>query len=252
MEVVNIVNPSLKNQRETGAWVQRGFEAHGIKCTTTDNRQARGDVTVIHGPNYAFRDTSGCDNVLWLDRCWYGDTNEWASFGWRNGDTRDFCRVGGDERLAHHIDDGWIAYRDFVDDGELLILDDYQQTILNSRAVNMAGELCYYRGHPLRDDEYPGANTRNSGSLEDALDGIGWAVCARGTSGAYALLRGVPLICLDPLNVVSPVCAGSFFEDLHLDEEERWGWASGLAWTQYRKEEIESGYMWHVLSVRFA
>ena len=246
MEVINIVNPNLENQRITGAWVQAGFKAAGIDCTTTHDRGADADVIVVHGPNYALETARNKDNVLWLDRCWYGDTNNWASLGW----LRDGCRWWPEVdhtpgRFIGHIDDGYIDYAEnYVKGSEILLLDDYDETLLRTYPIDAE---VLYRPHPHCVGRYPGAGDRSGGNLHDALDGVGLVITAAGTSGAYAALRGIPVVCLDPRNVVYPISASDMDGYVDMSEKSRFQWACNLAWRQWTGDEISSGAFWSVL-----
>ena len=249
MEVVNIYNPNLPNQCLTSRLISQGLSSQGISVETTPDTNAFGDVTVIHGPNYALKKMLGRKNVIWLDRCWYGDTNDNASIGWLDTDLNRVTpkrvwplKTFSDKRLVSHN-----VYVDkYVNTPNVLILDDYDETLLNTAPITTFDSL-HYRSHPLRSGIYPSAIPRNEGTLNDALIGIGLVITAAGTSGAYAALKGIPTICFDPSNIVFDISSHNLIDNSYTDERGRKQWAANLAWKQWSNEEIASGKWWAVL-----
>jgi hypothetical protein len=212
MQVVNIVNKSLDNQRRTGWQVEQGLKALGIEYQTTSNINARGDVTIVHGMNYAKDQAQG--DVLWLDRCWYGNTEQWLSIGWKvDNNTRRYCEGDG-TRFFNHVAHGFAEYHEASLSRRVIILDDYQQSL------HHMAHLADYRGHP--------AHEHHVKPLQAVLRDYGSAICGFGTSAAQAKLAGLEVECNDPHNVV------------HSDLPRR-QWAESLAWKQWHVDEICNG-----------
>lgn len=211
MLVANIVNPKLRNQVETGAWISRGLHALGHDVRSTDDRTACGDITVVHGPNYAMRHAPGM--VIWLDRCWYGSTDEWVSLGWRvDSHTRHYCK-GEPGRLYRHIQEGYVTVEKPRTHGGTIVLDDYAQSLRTAPGDK-------YRPHPARG--------HSDETLAQAMHGYRRAICGAGTCAAQARLAGLDVVCHDRHNVVHG--------------EGRQAWAEALAWKQWHMTEIISGY----------
>jgi hypothetical protein len=213
VNVVNIINANLENQRQTGAIVAEGFRKHGHKVSNTSSRDAKGDITVVHGPNYALKGRQGL--VLWLDRCWYGNPREWVTLGWKASEhTRDFAK-GDETRFMGHQDSGVVELEPMRRKGKTIALDDYAQTVKHSPLL-----WDTYRGHPARQ--------KHTTSLYAAMRGHAFAVCGGGTCAAQAKLAGLHVICLDTHNIVHT-------------RKTRASWAADLAWTQWNMREIASG-----------
>ena len=211
--VANIVNPNLANQLDTGSWLEKGFRELGYDIRTTADRKASGDITIVHGPNYALRGSKGL--VLWLDRCWYGNKDEWVSLGWKLDNGARAFATGDENRLLQHIDTGIVEIEPMRHEGKTIALDDFAQTV---RASGMLHDT--YRGHPARE--------KHTTTLHGAMLGHQFAVCGSGTCAAQAKLAGLHVLCLDPSNIVHSKLS-------------RWAWACELAWTQWHRREIESG-----------
>ena len=214
MEVVNIINPNLRNQRETGKWIERGCQAAGINCTTTNDPRAEGDITVVHGPNYALSGKQG--NVLWLDRCWYGHPEEWVTLGWKRSETVRAYLVGDAKRFHIHEDMGVVELEPERKERTVIALDDYPQNLKGSGL-----EWDEYRGHPARE--------QHSEPLGAAMRRHGAAIVGMGTCGAQAKLAGLHVTSVDNDNIINTFLP-------------RQVWAEQLAWTQYHWRELESGW----------
>lgn len=213
MEVVNIINPRLANQRATGEWIETGLKALGHRVITTSVADARGDLVVVHGPNYALGGRKG--KVLWLDRCWYGSTHEWVSLGWKDSEHTRLYPRGDSSRLDQHIEQGIVELEPMRSGTRIIALDDYDQTLLS-----MPLQYDAYRAHPAR--------ARHTTTLREAMEPYDAALCGAGTCAAQAWLAGLSIACFDPHNVAITA----------LTREE---WANQLAWKQWHRDEIRSG-----------
>lgn len=214
MDVVNIINSRLQNQRETGEWIETGLKRLGIRFGTTDNSKAHGEITIVHGMNYAMRGRKGA--VLWLDRCWYGNTQEWVSLGWKTSETTRRFITGDSQRLKGHILGYVVEYEPERSKSTIIALDDYPQTVKHSGLY-----WDEYRAHPAR-HQYPD-------TLSQAMNRHGAAICGTGTCAAQAKLKGLHVTCLDKDNIVHTT-------------KPRYEWAADLAWTQFHREEIRDGW----------
>jgi len=198
----------------SGEWIARGFERLGKKVTTTSGAGSKGDITVVHGPNYAKQGKTG--NVLWLDRCWYGNHEEWVTLGWKTSETTRKFADGDSTRFMWHEEMGIVEIEPMRRSGGTIALDDYQQTVKSSPLV-----WDTYRGHPARE--------KHTTTLYQAMQGHMFAVCGYGTCAAQAKLAGLHVTCLDPDNIAQT-------------DKRRESWAYSLAWTQFHRREIESGF----------
>ena len=91
VQVVAHINPGLAHQVEHGEVLKAGFARHGIDIDVTADIHQHGDIHIVSGPWYALPTWQGKPNVLWLDRCFYGNARDYVSLGWLNADgSRDF------------------------------------------------------------------------------------------------------------------------------------------------------------------
>jgi hypothetical protein len=212
LDVVNIINSNLENQRLTGRLMQQGFEALGHAVKTTTDRTARGDITVVHGCNYAKDFAEG--RVLWLDRCWYGRTTEWVSLGWKVNNHARIYAQGGSQRFKSHVEQGHVELAPMKAETSTIVIDGYPQALKGKYGG-------HYRAHPAR--------ASHTDTLAEAMEPYSHAITEYGTCAAQAWLAGLTVDCHDPHNIV---------HTHHVRET----WANDLAWTQFTNAELASGY----------
>lgn len=224
-------NPGLKHQVKWGEALRQGFAVHNQAAAVTADRYQSAWLHVVQGPHYALEPWRH-RRILYLDRCFYDDTNLYASIGWRAPDgSRDF-------KNSNSPPDRWRGTLAPWKQGEprtALILADYNQREdqLRELASHIFSKV-KLRRHPA--DEAPG---------EPLSTALAWADVAIGKSSTalvQAALAGVPLICLDPQNVARPVASHSFTEPLF--RRDRRQWCYDLAYTQWHVDEITSGMAW--------
>jgi hypothetical protein len=192
------------------------------------------DVHVVLGPHYAMREHIGKDNVIMLDRCFYGDPEDKslvARVGWLNADgslryARRTARQGPPVQPWRYS-----SYR------RCLVLADYNQPVMSiaKEAQNYFQEV-KVRLHPA-----------NGTSPESLACAIQWADVVIGTAGTaliQAILVGVPTTCLDPRHIARPVTSYVIGTTVTPD---RTLWLRRLADTQWSHSEMQSGLMWEHL-----
>lgn len=228
VSVVIHTNPGLANQRESAAWLKAGFVRHGMATRITADRQERGDIHVIQGPWYAYKEWLGKDNVLYLNRCFYGDARFDLSIGWLKPDgTRDFC----------NFDMGY-------PNGELpelmpmkkrtgkracaMVFGDYGENpapmVQEARAKY--GRV-YYRPHPA-DRHATSPALSPDWTLEQVWDIADVAVGGTSTALVDAAINGLHIDCPD-----THVCS-----EINGDRE---SWLADLSWAQWHYTQIERG-----------
>jgi hypothetical protein len=96
VDVVIHTNLALEHQTIYAGWLAEGFRRHGLEAQITSVVDQPGDFHVVQGPHYALNHWRGQANVLYLDRCFWGDAFEYTTIGWLNGDgSRVFPAPGG-------------------------------------------------------------------------------------------------------------------------------------------------------------
>lgn len=225
-------NIGLRHQVEWAESLKAGFARHGLTAEITPCREREADLHVVQGPWFAFTQWERHPRVLFLDRCFYGDTNYYASIGKLLPDgTRDFNN-------ENSPGDRWRGSLGEWKTGtqNALVLADYNRPPV---AVHGPFRAARIRRHP--------AQEKASQSLADALE---WADIAAGeTSTALidAVLAGVPIVCSDK-HIAAPV-AGTFEAPFRGDRTQ---WAHDLAYCQWNHDEIKQGEAWGHISSLFA
>lgn len=102
-----------------------------------------------------------------------------------------------------------------------------------------------FRPHPKAPREWvDGVTTIPAGKdLNAVLTTVCMAVTYNSNSGVDAVLAGVPTVAMDRGSMAWPVTG---HEIAMPPQPDRSAWAHNLAWKQYTKEEIASGYAWEM------
>lgn len=101
----------------------------------------------------------------------------------------------------------------------------------------------YFRAHPGSgrrggSGHVPGARSLG-GTLGEALAGAGLVVTFNSNSGVDAVIAGRPTVAMDAGSMVWDVAGHEVTE---VQRPDRTAWASRLAWCQFSKAEMESGF----------
>jgi hypothetical protein len=106
---------------------------------------------------------------------------------------------------------------------------------------------CIAAGYDVRFRPHPGARgvvgqchgmKEARGSLAEVLDNAGLVVTFNSNSGVDAVLAGRATVAMDPGSMVWDIAAHDIVETF----PDRSAWAARLAWCQYSREEMESGF----------
>lgn len=227
-------NPRLLNQIESSQWLQQGFKRHGINAEITADKKKEADIHVIQGPWYAFNEwlpQATGENVLFLDRCFYGDARYDLSIGWLQPDgSRNFCNDGttrpnGNLPTLKRRKDARrcaVIFEDFgADTSELIV-----EARLHYASV-------FYRPHP--------AQQKSAGAmaLTCELSSV-WEIAdvAIGHSSSVlvdAEINGLHVESSDPRHVVHPA------------KQDRAQWLQDLSWAQWNHKQLIKGEFWEHL-----
>ena len=220
-------NTNLPNQIETSGWLKQGFERHGLDCEVTADRSKPADIHVVQGPHYAFSEHLGKPNVIWLDRCFYGDARFDLSIGWLQPDgSRWFKNEGmatsnGElpelKTMKPHQESAVV----FADFGKM---DQGKHWEVNARTKYFPVHL---RFHP--------ADMENFYPLADMWERCDVAIGGTSTILVDAAINGLHIKQCDPLHV----CAGM---------TDRAQWLTDLSWAQWNFEYIVNGDFWEHLA----
>ncbi len=120
-------------------------------------------------------------------------------------------------------------------------------------ALKERGWKVLFRPHPLADrragitDDYRVAQQADLADLGRALEGAAVVVTFNSNAGVDAVMAGRPVIALDRGSMVWEV-AGHDLDTVIMPS--RSDWAKRLAWCQYTKDEMETGFCWEAVTCR--
>lgn len=226
-------NFSLAHQIKWAKALQDGFIKHGYKSEITAGKTTGADIHVVQGPWYCFKQLRYEPRVIYLDRCFFGDTEFYCSLGWLRPDgSRDFLNENSPPGRFHGEVLPWKQ-----EERNALILCDFgdKPNHLIQQARHRFGAYAI-RHHPAEGFTQP--------PLQEHFD---WADVVLGhstTTLVDAVLHGIPVICSDARHVIAPVSvlAGKLFRG------DRTQWLNDLSYTQWHLHELRDGTAWEHLS----
>lgn len=230
VSVVAHINHSLAHQVEHGQALTYGLKRHGINLDVTSNIHKEGDIHIISGPWYARDAWLGKPNVLWLDRCFYGDAHDFVSIGWMRRDgSRNFCNADKTEgkeplpalKLCKKRRRCAVVFGDY--DG------DARAMLANARRKY---DSVWFRPHPQDTRPLPCFPMR--GSLDDVWSIADVAVGHSSTVLVEAQINGLFVESTYAQHVV------------HFSDD-REAWIKRLSWAQWSLDELVAGTFWEHL-----
>lgn len=201
-------------------------------------------IHILFGPNYfgtTFK-TASTDNIITINRCFYGDSVDNVSIGWGdfNGLAKFPPAIPGrlDQELHKLPDETWrkpmepvaIILGEYVSacDDRVLINDFYKNS---TRACEHDGIRALFRPHPQMKHPIEGAALAPSADISLASMVYTYA----STYGVHARLIGAP---------VKAAFASLAYDDGQETEKE---WLGRVVASQWHFTEIESGLFWEHL-----
>lgn len=227
---------------------RQGFECHGGKIV-----ESGGDFVAMWG--HRDRDVIEGDRpYLVLEQGYVGDRLRWTSIGWNGLNGRATFPKAPDgerwERNFGHLMQPW------KDGGEYTVVMGQVRGDASIERVDIAGWYeeaaanlsaewklpVVFRPHPFDGfAKTPTGTTRHTGPLQDILDRARVVATFNSNSGVDAVLAGIPVIARDRGSMAWPVAAQDYD---HCHRPDRTEWAHGLAYAQWRIEEIAAGEAW--------
>lgn len=257
-KAVVIENPALPHHKRFGGCFTEGLKRRGWSVETSTSWKPA-HLAVLWG----VRNRQAIDQQLMnggevciLERGYLGDRMEWTSVsfgGGLNGRGR-FVMPGGVERDLTRFQEihpagcqpwKWPPRRSAVIMGQ--VPGDQSIKGLNfAKWVQEVGTRLKHAGWHVSFRPHPGAVQNMAGSfpvavgknLTEALAMTDLAVTFNSNSGVDAVLAGVPTVAMDEGSMVRAVAA----HDIAVVTPDRTEWAARLAWCQYSREELASGF----------
>lgn len=236
--MVNVVihcNPHLTNQTESAEWLRQGFTRHGLVVDVTADKRKVGDLHVVQGPHYAYKEWLGKENVLFLNRCYWGHPRFTLSIGWLNADgSREFLWSDTPRRPIPDLKPMKPEKRKA--DQCAMYFGDYGEDPTNRiRETLKTYGRTYYRPHPA--DGRDSIVLSPDWTLEQVWEIADVAVGGGSTVLVDALVNGLWVDCWDERNPAAQDC-------------DRETLMARLTWADWSHEEIQRGDFWEHLCIR--
>lgn len=260
-----IANERAEHQKSFGGAFAAGLERHGWSVSVR-NDPGKCDLLVMWGARRADRvraQLGAGGQICVLERGYIGDRFAWTSVSFGGG-------LNGRGIFRGPFHDGSRWERHFAHlmrpwrmsaDGYALIME---QVPGDTAVVNVdlptfySDARCAFQSTmPVKMRPHPNINPRHGeaaiagarASLKQDLAGAAIAVTWNSNSAVDAVLAGVPTIAMDKGSMAWDV-TGHGLKRPPLPD--RTAWAHALAWKQWTREELASGYCWeHVGSREF-
>lgn len=253
---VIVVRDGMEHQKGWGGAFGRGLERRGWSVAYR-NAPEKCDLLVLwgvrHVPSIRQHIGKSIGEVCILERAYVGDRFNWTSVSFGGG-----LNGHGVFRGPFHDASRWEKnfaplLRDWRSgsNGYALILKQVPGD--NSiRGVDMAAfyeraRMAFEPIMPVKFRAHPNLHPRQGeehlaavkASLAQDLAGARVAVTYNSNSGVDAILAGVPTVAMDPGSMVWGIAGREMKMPLIV---ERAAWAHAIAWKQWRREEMESGF----------
>lgn len=252
-----------QHQLNWGQAFHDGLRRHGVGVRIV-GEYAPADLVIMWGTRrtdlIARAKADGC-RVCILERGYLGDRMRWTSVsfgGGLNGRAEFRGPFNDARRFETHFADLMKPWR--RQDGYALILGQVpgdmsvRDANIGARYVDWADTLLR-RGIAVKFRPHPKADRRRfinlepmaaNVSLAEALAGASWALTWNSNGGVDAVMAGVPTVTMDEGAMAWPVTGHSIDEEPPMPD--RSAWAARLAWCQFTKEEMSSGFCWEAIS----
>ena len=253
-----IANEKAEHQKSWGGAFARGLEKHGwhVDVDRMHNRKAYDLLVMWSVRKAAFieRQKVAGGEVCILERGYVGDRFKWTSVSFGGGlNGRGVFRGPHTDpsRWNEHFASLMQPWRPVAGGYALLLQQVPGDMLIRGTDIEAfyAGVVKAFkppmrvkiRVHPnVKPGEAAAAQAART-SLQEDFAGAACAVTWNSNSGVDAVLAGVPTVALDPGSMAWDVTGHELTMPPAPGRE---AWAHALAWKQWRKEELESGYCW--------
>jgi hypothetical protein len=260
-----IANERAEHQKSFGGAFAKGLERHGWTVSVR-NEAAKCDLLVIWGARRSDRicqQIGAGGEICVLERGYVGDRFAWTSVSFGGGlNGRGVFRgpMTDPSRWETHFAHLMQPWRT-SSHGYALIMEQVPGDVA-VRNVDLPrfyadARAAFEPKMPVRVRPHPNVNPRHGAvaiagaraSLAQDLAGARVAVTWNSNSGVDAVLAGVPAIAMDRGSMAWDVTGHTLAMPPTPD---RTAWAHALAWKQWARDEMESGFCWeHVRSPEF-
>jgi hypothetical protein len=217
--------PSIPWHAPFAQKMQAGLKRLGITAGVTSSRARESDIAILLGTTL-WRDVEATGRYLLVDRCSFGDTNQWVSLVWDGHGRRGNHCVPADkgdrwERIGVPVKP-WQTGSRVVLCGQT---ETYSPRWPSLRQWYQMVPATHFRPHPHGD------NPTGLPVARDWTD-CGLAVVLNSSVGVDAVLNGVKVHAMDE---------GAMVWDVSGQRGDRTDWLEWLAWTQWHHDEVAAG-----------
>lgn len=259
-KAVIITNESLPHHASFGGSFAAGLRVRGwqVEASTSYKPAALVVMWGVRNRVAIAQQHAAGGEVCILERGYLGDRFAMTSVsfgGGLNGRGRFVVPPGvGAERFAE-MDIDPAPWRDIPPRGSYALImgqvagDQSLRGVDIDRWYQTTAAKLRLAGWPVLFRPHPGARTRvesrgaallcrHNGSLADALDGAGIVITWNSNSAVDAVLAGRSTVAMDEGSMAREVAA----HDIAVVTPDRGPWAARLAWCQFSRAEMESGF----------
>ncbi len=216
--------------------VQQGLKQIGIQAEITASRCRESDIAILCGTTLWTRiEANG--RYLLVDRCSFGDTNQWVSLVWDGHGRR------GEHCVPEDTGARWkstgIKIRRWKKTGSRVVLCGQTKTYSPHYA---SLEDWYGKVSATHFRKHPSGTNPTSLPLAKDWDDCGLAVTLNSSIAVDAVLNGIPAVTMDEAAMAWSVTGHSTnLANGEVITPDRRSWVKWLAWTQWRHDEISDG-----------
>lgn len=206
----------------------------GLRTFRTESRQRVSDIAILLGTT-CWRQVEATGRYLLVDRCSFGNTDEWVSLVWNGHGRRGNHCVPVDR--GKRWDTIGVPVMDWQESGTRHVLcgqtESYSPTWQNIQSWydSVRPFATHFRPHPA------GNNPTELPSISDWHD-VGIAITLNSSVGVDTVLRGIPSVAMDEGSMAWDVTS---WNACHVVTPNRRNWLEWLAWTQWHHDEIRAG-----------
>lgn len=214
--------------------MRSGLSQIGLNARLSSNRTRESDIAILCGTTL-WRGIEESGRFLLIDRCSFGDTNQWVSLVWDGHGRR------GNHCVPDELGDRWkqvgVELKRWTFTGTRRVLCGQTETYSPHfrTLVEWYSEIrnaTHFRKHPAGD------NPTGLPAAKDWTD-VAQVITLNSSIGVDAILNGLPTVAMDEGSMAWD--AASHFQHIRgvCDREP---WVRWLAWTQWHHEEIAAGH----------
>ena len=217
--------------------MKQGLKQIGIPSEFSTSRYRESDIAILCGTTL-WRQIEADGRYLLVDRCSFGDTNQWVSLVWDGHGRR------GDHCVPEDKGTRWkstgVRIKRWKKTGSRIVLCGQTKTYsphydrLEDWYNKVVVFSTHFRKHPS------GTNPTTRPPVKDWED-CGMAITLNSSVAVDAVLNGIPTVTMDEAAMAWDITSHAPNEVYQPHTPDRRSWVRWLAWTQWHHDEIQAG-----------